>query len=458
LNQRLSKTNLSKRERLFVIQKIVSLTAPIIKNYRQTEFPHKYRIGNILDGLFFYTITAAHNLIYSLLVLFNILFLWRLTKPHDKFNLFFGISKNQSAHLSNDQLLNFISEKRFDLNLGPETIVEARSVRLKKKSNKLIWTRDIHIYLIKYLSLNSRFKLVLQILKYHFLILKSAYNCFEIIATYKELVFEMQIAKELLGSNLIGTLINTNSSYSFQDSFFHLTFDAKPHDSCMFWYSDNSVNKPIFNNSIASFDQSLFEEMKIKKHFVWADSHARYLKKFTEHEISIVGSQLLYPRPKNISRIKEFDFIIFDVTPFASSSSIDFYSEARMMGFIKDIMDALAYPEFSSFKGGVKPKRLHTDKHSRKYVRLINNSFGPNHKYILFTPDSELYELIAKSRCVIGVPFTSPVVIAKELRVPSCYYIGDDKVILPKKYNNIPVLRNKQELLSFLQSSLLNGR
>jgi polysaccharide biosynthesis PFTS motif protein len=65
--------------------------------------------------------------------------------------------------------------------------------------------------------------------------------------------------------------------------------------------------------------------------------------------------------------------------------------------------------------------------------------------------DSDLYETIAASKIVIGFPFTSPVIIGQELKVPSIHYSSTNTLV---KYNHANFIQSKLELRKYIETNL----
>lgn len=159
----------------------------------------------------------------------------------------------------------------------------------------------------------------------------------ESVVCLKEVIFEIPISRIALESGLVDTLMTTNSAYIKQDPIFHLAMAHDKFRKIMFWYSDNSVPKDTNAPPLLKFDDSIWNEMSIKQHYVWGKSHLDYLKSHTNQLVTAVGSQLFYPNEIAPNHIKHYDFLIFDVTPSKSEKSFDFYTTQRLIKFISDI-------------------------------------------------------------------------------------------------------------------------
>ena len=66
--------------------------------------------------------------------------------------------------------------------------------------------------------------------------------------------------------------------------------------------------------------------------------------------------------------------------------------------------------------------------------------------------DSNLYNTVAESDLIVGIPFTSPCFIAKEARVPSIFYVPSSGLVwdFPDEIDEIPVIKNISNLKKYL--------
>ena len=98
----------------------------------------------------------------------------------------------------------------------------------------------------------------------------------------------------------------------------------------------------------------------------------------------------------------------------------------------------------------VKHKRTPNKEHSAIYLNKLKNLI--NAGIIKTIPPSEnLYTLISKSNFVVGLPYTSPVIIAKELEVNSAFVCLESKEYsIPDYFNEILVIKDRNKLLDRL--------
>ena len=67
-----------------------------------------------------------------------------------------------------------------------------------------------------------------------------------------------------------------------------------------------------------------------------------------------------------------------------------------------------------------------------------------------------LYGLIRSADSVIGIPFTSPVVVGRELGIPSAFMdVHSDEYFLPEEHNEFPVLTNQNLVMTWLREFIL---
>jgi polysaccharide biosynthesis PFTS motif protein len=220
----------------------------------------------------------------------------------------------------------------------------------------------------------------------------------------------------------------------------------------MFWYSENSHPK-LFNEGSTTFDYGNFRDIHVKEHLVWTCEFAQFIQSFTKEKVTPIGSILFYQNtsPKNVA--KELDVLIFDVAPYRSASKSEFYSVDNCVNYIELLSATLKNKFGNSIKVGLKQKRKITSAHSEKYINLIQMQ-----DWISQDPNANLYELISRSKCVIGIPYTSAVLVALELNIPCYYFFNSTTIELPEYFNGIQVLKSTEELIHVLNASVSKGR
>ena len=228
----------------------------------------------------------------------------------------------------------------------------------------------------------------------------------------------------------------------------------------MVWYSSNSV--PLkYKLKLGNVDwysklsEVFCEQMKIDTHWVWTNEHKKYLMKMTNSNVLVKGSMVFYNPPKKLNRNKKYDIVIFDVTPFDSKSIFKdtVYTFPVAKEFMEDIIESvkLVSQELDmDMNIYVKHKRPFSSIHSSDYIAYIAGLVRIGELSVL-PLNIDLYESIAASNIVIGFPFTSPVIIGQELKIPSIHYCSTNML---SKYNKNDFIQNKFELIKYLELNL----
>jgi polysaccharide biosynthesis PFTS motif protein len=155
------------------------------------------------------------------------------------------------------------------------------------------------------------------------------------------------------------------------------------------------------------------------------------------------------------------DVLIFDVTPRNDTDITrnSIYTAEHMTQFISDILlciKKLNEKYGSNTKVFLKHKRRITQHHSLEYSRFIKDKIRINEIHILDSNEN-LYNLISKSKLIIGFPFTSPVIIGKELNKPSIFYCSSGLLKLAHKNQKNSFIQNRKLLYKFIEEKLVNS-
>jgi polysaccharide biosynthesis PFTS motif protein len=230
----------------------------------------------------------------------------------------------------------------------------------------------------------------------------------------------------------------------------------------MLWYSTNST--AIENKKTgAVFDPEHYRLDYIDTHYVWTVEHKKYLAKYNPSaQIIVVGSILFKPK-KEIEKSSEIEtnlIVIFDVTPFNGLDVEVFYTREILTDFIQDLVDSFRSNEnMMSAQILLKPKREYEKKlrgrfsPSGEYLDFIDN-LSQNRVIEVLRAETDLYQLVGKSSLVVGIPFTSPVILAREMNVPCFYYVPDSahNWEIGERQDGIAVIKGRSELCTFIQS------
>jgi len=280
--------------------------------------------------------------------------------------------------------------------------------------------------------------------------------------TLRELIFDEPIWRHYLQQAEQINVITTQSQFLRLPYIFYLPAGRRISRS-MLWYSTNSI--PIQNKQTrAEFDSEHFRLENIDSHYVWTEKHKKYLMLYNpDASIFNVGSILFRARRENtkLRPLSQDSIVIFDVTPFNGLGVEVFYTLKILTDFIEDIISVLNSREITN-DIYLKPKR--------EYRRNSGKGISPSTTYIdlidllqrdkklkILKPNGNLYEIIEGALLVIGIPFTSPVILAKELKVESIYYIPDSARdwIIGSDEDGIRVVQGKKELLKYIQNLIL---
>ena len=161
----------------------------------------------------------------------------------------------------------------------------------------------------------------------------------------------------------------------------------------------------------------------------------------------------------NISQVN-YDVLIFDVIPYKTNSMTEtsIYTTSEMIKFIEEVLlcvQEIGNKHQLSLSVGLKHKRKISNKHSSVYSRFVEKKLMTNEIEII-KPDQNLYDIISKSKIVIGFPFTSPVIIGQELHVPSVYYCSSKILKSLVKSKNNQFLQDSAALFKYFEKILVN--
>jgi polysaccharide biosynthesis PFTS motif protein len=417
---------------------------------RHIKLSLKTKIYKFNEALFFLTLMGIAILKKKDISLINA----------KKINLIYSLSPEQIKQIGNPGTVKqFLEDSRFESQfLADYTIIENRSKSFlyNAKTTDEIEVFDIQTFLYaKLLTTSQKLKILFKSIKGIFVQFILRFNSLEILALKKisiDLIIWDAIKNQVHALNLV----TTQSQLLAPTSAFYLCNQADAHKS-MIWYSANNVSLHKIEPGKSRETRKLDPRADlIDLHFVWTSEQANSfdLKNYQRTSIKPVGSLLFYkPTENSIIRSKCYKkTTIFDVTPFAGEYDDTFYSLEIMESFIKDIC-ASHSDIFDNFNLRLKPKRDYIKAknlnifHNQDYVQLLD-TYQKAKMLTLLPADSNLYEVISMSDIVIGIPFTSPVLIAKELNIPCFYYAPDQAAMwdLPLTHEDIPVLRGYNNL------------
>jgi len=420
---------------------------------------------------------ANFKLIVRIAVLIPLLFTRRKLQNYKSVSLIYGLSYEQ-IHFgdSTSRLQEFLLSKKIGLSHNDLFYVaNLRHNIISKKSERIRMCKNISTSLFHdFLSFTDKLRVVLlvsqRLVKYlvmliYYPIVVHAAQAYVV----DDVIFNFLIRnRKIKLIDLIATpSIITNLPYIF-DSDLHLG------KRIMIWYSANSVpiNYRDKNLERTNFNEKYFEFMPLDLHLVWNQLQKDYLDSVISPPIPVEvrGSLMFYlPQEQKIST-KEYDIMIFDVTPYESSRKSEFdnipisqnsiYSDHFATKFLQDLLWSIREIEGrfgTKLRVALKPKRHYTPLHSRKYLAFLECLSESGFIEIL-EPESDLYKIINESRISINYPFSSPAIIARELNIPTVYFLPSDSINYNSVVDGIEFITDRNKLLDFIMKYRNTGQ
>ncbi len=229
---------------------------------------------------------------------------------------------------------------------------------------------------------------------------------------------------------------------------------------CMWWYSANNVPFEFKNGSKTYFDPSIYSQATINNNYVWSNSQIKFVSSISGISSKSVGSILFYlmQPPSHLTDQHDFVLTIFDVTPYLKADKRDFYTSLLCEDFL---LNAVAVARDLERELGiniriqVKSKRQRSPKHDPRYFHLLE-SLSRYSSVVMLSEELNLYNLIYESDLVVSIPFTSPALVALELKVPVCYFLESEEFRLPNFWDDVPVFTTKDSFCDFFRRVLKN--
>ena len=375
--------------------------------------------------------------ITSLLIAVGILLLY-FTRifgktSNEKFILMYSLTKEQV--LRDNSLFgihSFLKTKKINLNEKNKVLIECREIWRTRKFSNITATLDIPLEIFATsFTFKERINLLITFFCRISNLIKSFRNSQYIYLVFKEYIYDENVYTLGVHKKQVIKIITTPGNWQYQPIIFEM--QELIGDRLMIWYSNalfyKSRSKTIDNQKL-EFER-FSEHVQIDTHWVWTKKHRDYLKRLTNSKIVVKGSMLFYNPPLKVNNNKKYDITVFDTTPQAIEEYKDTINTYHCTkNFIEEI---LASANFASGKLNrdisvyIKPKRQYGKIHSKEYIVYLQEQIRNNRLFRL-RPDIDIYETVLASRVVIGFPFTSPVIIGQELKIPSVYYLSSDIV------------------------------
>lgn len=253
-------------------------------------------------------------------------------------------------------------------------------------------------------------------------------------------------------------LVATQTFYNKLPDFF--SFCDKRSTKIMIWYS---INSEVISKDTTSEPKSLHHSLveNIDLHYAWNSFHKEWLEERGARKVEVKKSMVFLPYPESVTfnqqpkSMNSLRFAFFDVTPFQNANSI--YTTDAAINSVQSFIDFgrdLSNLRNIRIEILIKPKRRYSKKASKRYISQLQ-SWSSRKEITLLDSSTNLYDLISSADIVVAFPYSSPVLIAQELRVPSAFfYVSDEGWFLKREFFGIPVIQDVHALRSWITSQL----
>lgn len=195
--------------------------------------------------------------------------------------------------------------------------------------------------------------------------------------------------------------------------------EAKGAKIILYFYSTNS--EKIISNFKKTEYLNDFLLLNWPNYLVWDDAQKNFLnKQKINNKIDVVGP--IWFEHSKVNNYFKKTITVFDVSvlrPAIYTSycyDYEYYVYSNIANFYNEI---IKLAKIKNIKINAKVKRVNSST-SKRYISLINKlSNEPN---IMIFEDGSVFDIIKNSKLVIGLPFTSPTVIAQKLGVRCIFF------------------------------------
>lgn len=370
------------------------------------------------------------NILFFLLLCIGLVPLRKKNK-HSLPNIF--ITDLPVQHINSTQLAEFFSEDRFKNIINPRTdviLVQSKQIKAFSRQKKIKFTTYIPLYMYRRnLSLRQKIcVLSLTAIKLKQLLLNELEA--DSATCFRELVFDYEIWNKIKIDRKL-KMICTQSNLRVMPTIMYKSTNNKLIENYMLWYSANSNLFYKRNEEKVEVERNYLTIPYIDYHLVWNKQEKIDVEKYAKGEVKNFGSIVFYSSSSsrviknNNSGIIRVTY--FDITPPKSGNNDHFISSERATQTYNDIKESLNFLACHlnlNIQLLVKAKRKKSMRQANSYTKMLKRD-SRNRQIKLIDPKTNLYSLIAMSDLVIGYPWTSPVQIAKEMDIPSIYYVSD---------------------------------
>lgn len=434
-------------------------SSPIQNNLEIAGLKLELTTSNLSLEFKYAVFTVLTAPLYTLLLI--VMLFSKSKRKSRQYNLFYSITKEQLyKNNSLKKFENFITDSRFDFTLKKNrtNLIEQKRKRLVPCKSKVVTvTRSIPLYLYRNnLTLLEKIKVISKSMKICLYISLHINRCPSLYLVTKELVIDKAIYEELISKqDFETTLITTQSQLFVRPIIFYMSRRSSKN---MIWYSAN--NDPILKSAsdFRDYEDSFYDLQDINTHYVWTESQKAKIQQSNQRniEIKVVGSIIFEPRDLTLrDGLNSYPIITyFDVTPTSHMYFQEsFYSEKNMIDNLTAVVNSVQNTSINTGKNlmlRIKPKRSALKgHHSLKYLQVLDK-FADNGVVTMLQSEQNTYSLVKQSSLVICVPFSSPCLIAKELKVPTIYFSENREYLLGSSHEEIEVLVGAEALSRYL--------
>ena len=417
------------------------------------NFPNRALLVGFKSGLNYFVRGSSVTLYAFLLTLFRV-----RNKKYSGVSpeaLIYALPIELISSINNMELENFFDSQLFKLGFQPPNyyLVQSRSNIREDKKSRIIFERHIGAALLIY-SHESKLKVLSKLIRNYIQWIILCISDPEMLTIGSEFIVDSLSFNK--SSNLkLKYLITTQSTMLCLPTSFNFQDTPK---KMMFWYSDNSrYIMPISSGKEVEFDYSYLTEGVIDFHIVWTKSWAKILKKYTIGEV-VVNGPVLFKNlelidSRHVQNNEKMKILVFDVTPQISLENCEHaYNLSNSVNFIDDIIE-VSKKVSGKIEVYLKPKRNYTSSHSKSYIKYLSSR---KKELNILSANQDLAKLIMNYSLVIAIPFTSTAIIAKYLKKEVIFYFPNVNYLLPKSYEDIPIVIGMEELKNYLNHCFLD--
>ena len=364
-----------------------------------------------------------------------------------------GVLYTLTAYQIKD-LLESLKNPNFNKIFPIDTLKRKRNLIIQAKSFDKVEIGNTIIILVPYPLLFLIFNKIKVI------------GLFAIIREFIELSIKIKKNPNKLISSFILRLLN---SYQSLDIFttisgvktypleFYFPKMSRQFSTNVIHYSQNSLEIKFEDENIKPNNSMVDKESLGDIHWVWTTRYAEYLQGFNSNiEFRAVGSLVFKIPVKRLDLEKKNIITIFDVSPVAPTHRQEFYTDNLMKKFISDIIDVYENNNsLKDFKIHLKSKRQLNEKHhSVSYINFLDQLQDLN-KIIINHWDTDPYTLVAESKLIISIPFTTIACIGEEMGTKSVFYYPYLRRLCNPIYeDSIQIIYGRDQLKKFILENL----